>query len=122
LLFGKFNYTPTGILDKTHVRFYTYRSGTQLIESKGFCIKEIDVTPNGVRAFLPVIRKIFSKEKITSGYDDTDKKIIKSYPYRIYNKIFYPVELMISRMWKRLLGYQFIFVCTKNDKFQNRNK
>jgi len=32
LLFGKFEYKSTGILDNTHLRFYTLKSGRKLIE------------------------------------------------------------------------------------------
>jgi 2-polyprenyl-3-methyl-5-hydroxy-6-metoxy-1,4-benzoquinol methylase len=31
LLFGKFDYTETGIMDKTHLHFYTYKSARKLI-------------------------------------------------------------------------------------------
>lgn len=33
---GRFDYTDTGIMDQTHVRFYTYKSGRQLLENNGF--------------------------------------------------------------------------------------
>ena len=33
---GKFDYTDSGILDNTHVRFYTYESGRRLIEQNGY--------------------------------------------------------------------------------------
>ena len=33
---GKFDYTDSGILDSTHVRFYTYESGRRLLERNGY--------------------------------------------------------------------------------------
>jgi SAM-dependent methyltransferase len=33
LLFGNWNYTERGILDKTHYRFYTHRTARQLLEN-----------------------------------------------------------------------------------------
>jgi 2-polyprenyl-3-methyl-5-hydroxy-6-metoxy-1,4-benzoquinol methylase len=36
LLMGKFEYTPTGILDITHLRFFTPKTGRKLIESAGY--------------------------------------------------------------------------------------
>lgn len=33
LLSGKFNYTETGILDRTHLHFYTYKTAIQLIKN-----------------------------------------------------------------------------------------
>jgi 2-polyprenyl-3-methyl-5-hydroxy-6-metoxy-1,4-benzoquinol methylase len=40
LLFGRFNYTERGILDKTHLRFFTRKTARQLLESNGFSIVE----------------------------------------------------------------------------------
>jgi len=36
LLRGQFNYTETGQLDRTHLRFYTYRTAIQLLERNGY--------------------------------------------------------------------------------------
>jgi SAM-dependent methyltransferase len=35
-LLGEFRYEPTGIMDETHVRFYTFHSGMELLRSNGF--------------------------------------------------------------------------------------
>jgi SAM-dependent methyltransferase len=35
-LLGQFEYTPQGIMDETHVRFYTFSSGVRLLESCGY--------------------------------------------------------------------------------------
>lgn len=35
LLFGNFDYTNTGILDKTHLHLYTYKSAIQMTEASG---------------------------------------------------------------------------------------
>jgi 2-polyprenyl-3-methyl-5-hydroxy-6-metoxy-1,4-benzoquinol methylase len=44
LLFGCFNYTQRGILDNTHLRFFTKRTARQLLEQNGFRILEEKVT------------------------------------------------------------------------------
>jgi len=36
LLRGKFDYTETGPLDRTHLRFYTHETATQLLEQNGY--------------------------------------------------------------------------------------
>jgi 2-polyprenyl-3-methyl-5-hydroxy-6-metoxy-1,4-benzoquinol methylase len=41
LLFGRFDYTPTGILDETHLRLFTFRSARALVESSGFLIEDV---------------------------------------------------------------------------------
>lgn len=38
---GKFDYAPWGLLDKTHLRFFTLDSACELIESSGFTISDI---------------------------------------------------------------------------------
>lgn len=43
---GKFNYQETGILDKTHLRFYTYYTAQSLVEQNG--LKILDVIPTEI--------------------------------------------------------------------------
>ena len=43
LLFGRFAYADSGILDKTHLRFYTKTTGRKMIEECGYAITEFDV-------------------------------------------------------------------------------
>lgn len=38
LLFGRFQYSPRGILDSTHLRFFTRRSVKELLKNSGFTI------------------------------------------------------------------------------------
>ena len=46
LLFGNWDYTEEGILDKTHIRFYTLKTAKKLIQSSGYHIcKTIPETP-----------------------------------------------------------------------------
>ncbi|MFA6310830.1 MAG: bifunctional glycosyltransferase/class I SAM-dependent methyltransferase [Sterolibacterium sp.] len=44
LLFGRFEYAERGILDKTHVRFFTRKSARRLLESAGYRIAAEKVT------------------------------------------------------------------------------
>lgn len=44
LLKGEFAYQERGILDKTHLRFFTQKSGTKLIKEAGLCIEKIKPT------------------------------------------------------------------------------
>jgi len=44
LLLGRFNYTEYGILDRTHLRFFTLYSATKIFEKCGFSIKSIHYT------------------------------------------------------------------------------
>lgn len=40
LLFGKFEYRPRGILDRTHLRFFTRKTAKQLLEAAGYEVTE----------------------------------------------------------------------------------
>jgi 2-polyprenyl-3-methyl-5-hydroxy-6-metoxy-1,4-benzoquinol methylase len=39
---GRFEYQPTGLLDETHVRFYTYESLLELLAASGLIVAEIE--------------------------------------------------------------------------------
>lgn len=55
-LFGEFKYEPTGIMDETHVRFYTFHSGIELLRSNGF---EVLSTLGDGDLPLPFVRRLF---------------------------------------------------------------
>lgn len=43
LLFGRFEYTESGILDRTHLRFFTQRTARALLENSGYHVINTDV-------------------------------------------------------------------------------
>jgi SAM-dependent methyltransferase len=43
---GQFSYTDTGQLDRTHLRFYTYRTAIQLLERNGYELVNVMATGN----------------------------------------------------------------------------
>jgi O-antigen biosynthesis protein len=51
LLMGRFDYEATGLMDETHLRFYTIKSARELFESAGYRIELVDH-----RFSLPVFR------------------------------------------------------------------
>jgi glycosyltransferase involved in cell wall biosynthesis len=92
LLFGAFNYTPRGILDKSHIHFYTLKSISQLITSCGYHIKSIDATPIPLPTMFPFLAK---------------------------NPIFRIIHFsgnQLSLFWKTLFAYQFIITAEKMQK------
>lgn len=46
LLMGRFDYEESGILDRTHLRFYYEKSARELIVSSGYDIVKFDITPS----------------------------------------------------------------------------
>ncbi len=86
LLFGRFPYSEKGILDKTHLHFFTLRSIKVLLKKYGYSVEKIIVTP------IPIIEILPDSFKNNLGL--------------ILNSILY----VITKLLKRLFGYQFIFI------------
>ena len=58
LLFGNWNYTEEGILDKTHLRFFTLETAKKLIKSSDYYIRSINPEIPVIKAFWK--RSIFT--------------------------------------------------------------
>lgn len=84
LTLGRFDYSDRGILDRTHLRFFTKRSLIELIDSSGLKISSLEVTPIP----LDLIHPFFYKSYLG--------KVVKFVLYQV------------TRLIPTLLGYQFI--------------
>lgn len=62
---GRFEYQDTGIMDRTHLRFYTFKTGQELLTSRGFTL--VMATGSG-HAPMPIIRPLLPK-KFASAVD-----------------------------------------------------
>jgi SAM-dependent methyltransferase len=91
LLFGMWNYAEKGILDKTHLRFYTKSSFQREIQDCGFFIKRSSNTPIPLEALFPRMNKYLFK----------CLDFILYYPTLIYPKLF---------------GYQLLFIISPVDQ------
>jgi 2-polyprenyl-3-methyl-5-hydroxy-6-metoxy-1,4-benzoquinol methylase len=88
LLFGKFNYTDRGILDKTHLRFFTRKTLLDMFASSGYEFKLLNYTPIPIEEILP--------DWIPS----------------IASKIIDRTLWELTKFAPTILGYQFIGVAT----------
>jgi len=84
LLFGRFDYTPRGILDRTHVVLFTLSSLKRLLAAHQFRIVGLRVTPIPFEAMWPGASQ------------------------RVWVKVLTAVAYVLARLWKRLFAYQFI--------------
>lgn len=57
LLFGRFDYAENGILDRTHLRFFTKKTFLQLVDRSGLKIEELRFSP----VPLPLVNPFFEK-------------------------------------------------------------
>lgn len=68
IFLGKFDYENSGIMDYTHLRWYTYKSGKKLLLDHGFKIIDISVDGNipfaSYLGFLPLNIKEFIKNNL----------------------------------------------------------
>jgi len=86
LLFGRFEYAPRGILDRTHLRFFTRRSARRLIEECGFEVVREETT------VMPV--------ELALGVSPANRAM------KLANRVLH----VATRLLPGLLGYQFVFV------------
>lgn len=86
LLLGRFPYHSRGILDKSHLRFYTYRSARQMLIKTGWKIKEEDTTSLPWGIVFPFLNHPFFAWFLRLNYG-------------------------LTRAFKGLFAYQFIFYC-----------
>ncbi len=87
---GKFEYQDRGILDRTHVRFFTRRTARRLVGSAGLRIVHEEATPVPIREAFP-------------GWPPLVIRPLER------------VVLALTPLWPTLLGYQFIFVAEKEE-------
>ena len=88
LLFGHFDYADKGLLDRTHLHFYTRKSFLSLILGAGLEIKRIKATPIP----LDLIAPFFSQNALGRG-------------------IFHMLAIL-TMVWPTMLGYQWVAKAT----------
>ncbi len=87
LLFGRFDYMDRGILDRTHLRFFTLRSAKQLLRDASCRVLGVIPTLLPIQLVLPF----------------TDKKFFS---------LFHEAHYFVTRIWKAAFAYQFVLVAS----------
>jgi 2-polyprenyl-3-methyl-5-hydroxy-6-metoxy-1,4-benzoquinol methylase len=108
LLCGRFDYADSGVMDRTHIRFFTFRTARQLVQGAGCRIERVDSTPYLVRAALPLLKRWMGGG---NGEGPANPRaLIDSRPYRLYMSYIYPVERVTASLWRSLLAFRIIVV------------
>lgn len=81
---GRFRYTDGGLMDKTHFRFFDWKTASELLEHSGYTVLEAEADGSFP---LPYIRKFLPRE--FSSW--IDASFVKKYP--------------------GIFGFQFVFCC-----------
>ncbi len=92
LLLGRFDYSERGIMDKTHLRFFTRKTARRMIESNGYSILEEQET------VVPV--------ELVLGWS----------PNNILMKVLNRVLAMATRIMPDLFGYQLMYVARSTQR------
>jgi len=93
LLLGKFDYMDRGILDRTHLRFFTLRSLEKMMEEVSCDVVEVTPTPLPMQLVFPF----------------TESKFFAPFHEALY---------AITCGWKTLLAYQFVITAGPRDSWQ----
>jgi 2-polyprenyl-3-methyl-5-hydroxy-6-metoxy-1,4-benzoquinol methylase len=112
LLFGSVEYADTGVMDRTHIRFFTFRTAKRLIQSAGLNVERVSSTPYLVRAMLPLV-KAWLPGRNGNGAAHDPRGLIDSRGYKAYMKWAYPVEHVLASAWRGMFAFRIILVATK---------
>ena len=97
LLFGHFEYSERGILDRTHLRFFTRSSFLRLLEQCDLEYKQFQATPIP----LNIVHPFFGTNPI--------------------GKFLHHVLAVVTQGFPTLLGYQFVVLAKKRKAAKTSN-
>jgi 2-polyprenyl-3-methyl-5-hydroxy-6-metoxy-1,4-benzoquinol methylase len=112
LLLGRVEYADTGVMDRTHIRFFTFRTAKRLVRAAGLSLDRVSSTPYLARALLPVIKTWLPGKKGNGAVHDP-RALIDSRGYKAYMKWAYPVEHAVTSVWRGMFAFRIILVATK---------
>lgn len=105
-LAGRWEYAETGVIDRTHLRFFTRSSAKWMLREAGLAPVKSTYNPGLVRPFVPLAKR-FAKG---GGASD----LMNSAPHRLYLKTVHPIERVIASLWPGMLAFQMIYEAKRN--------
>ena len=105
-LAGRFEYSCSGLFDRTHLRFFTRRSLRRLLCHCGFWLLADGCSPSLAQSLAPWLRRRFA-EPLQVGQH---LALNDSAAYRTYQHLVEPLETRLCGLWPELLGFQIIAV------------
>lgn len=111
-LFGRFTYQDSGVMDRTHIRFFTFKTAVEMVRGAGLTEEKVDHTPLIVRAALPLAKRLLSRGAApTEG--DQGRAIIDSPAYRAYMRYIYPLEYRLGSLRRSLFAFRIVIVARR---------
>jgi SAM-dependent methyltransferase len=108
-LAGRWEYEETGVLDRTHLRFFTRKSAKWLLDQGGLEVVKTTYNPGIIRPFVPLAKTLLSPKAQPGDDAPAPDALLKSRPYQLYLKTAYPIERAVASLWPGMLAFQMIF-------------
>lgn len=109
---GRVEYEDTGVMDRTHIRFFTFETARELVTAAGCAVETVSSTPYLARSLLPAV-KSFVGGGAPAVAEANPRAIIDSPGYRRYMKFVYPAERALADLWPTMLAFRIIVVGRK---------
>jgi SAM-dependent methyltransferase len=109
-LAGRFDYTWSGLYDRTHLRFYTRKSIRTLLTYCGFHVMDARGTPSIVQSAAPLLRKGFAGELASGAH----LALTDSRAFRLYQRTIEPLEAAVCNLWPSLLAFQIVIAARRD--------
>ena len=111
LLRGRFEYQRSGILDDSHLRFFTRRSAVGLLQGAGLEVLRTEQNPMMVRAAKDAILSVLSSTSGPGGVEPT--ALASSLPYKAYHALVRPLEDLVADRLPELFAFQHVLVARR---------
>jgi glycosyltransferase involved in cell wall biosynthesis len=98
LLLGRFPYGGRGILDRTHLQFFTLRSALELVRESGWKVRAVAPTPLPVPLVFPRLSRTWIGRLLFEGLN------------------------LATGLFRKLLAYQFVIVADKVAYLEERGQ
>jgi SAM-dependent methyltransferase len=137
-LFGQWDYEETGVLDRTHLRFFTRKTAQWMLREAGLTPVKTMYNPGLVRPFVPLAKKLLGAKKGVIPAERSERRdplpqtagrsatgdpstslgmtqahdpsaLLNSKPYQLYLKTAYPIERAVASLWPGMLAFQMIY-------------
>ena len=109
LLAGRFDYQSSGILDDTHLRFFTRESAARLCESAGLEVLTQAQNPMIVRA----AKEIILRALVPDGAAPTE--LSESLSYKAYQALVRPLEDLVANRAPGLFAFQNVILARRRN-------
>lgn len=112
LLFGRFNYDNYGVLDRTHLKFYTFNTAKRLINDAGFKIRKVDFTTNLLNSYYECWLGCFGRRqpKIQPNTSGHSEPASNSTLRKLIRRFLENIDYSLVKICKGLFAFQIILV------------